>query len=46
METLTVMSFNLKRDLLPFGPHAWQKRAAQAAGLIRETAPDLSLIHI
>ena len=41
METLTVMSFNLKRDLLPFGPHAWQKRAAQAAGLIRETAPDI-----
>ena len=30
METLTVMSFNLKRDLLPFGPHAWQKPAASS----------------
>ena len=41
METLTVMSFNMKRDLLPFGPHVWHKRAGQAAGVIRRIAPDI-----
>lgn len=41
MSAITVMSFNLKRDLLPFGPHTWQKRVAQAAGLIREVDPDI-----
>ena len=41
METLRVMSFNMKRDLLPFGRHVWHKRAGQAAELIRRTAPDI-----
>lgn len=41
MSAITVMSFNLKRDLLPFGPHTWQKRAAEAAGLILEAKPDI-----
>ena len=41
METIVVMSFNLKRNLLPFGPHAWHRRAGQAARLIREVSPDI-----
>ncbi len=41
METLRVMSFNMKRDLLPFGRHVWHKRAGQAAELIRRAAPDI-----
>lgn len=41
MTSITVMSFNMKRDMLPFGPHTWQKRMAAAAGLIREAAPDI-----
>lgn len=41
MSSITVMSFNLKRDTLPFGPYTWQKRAAQAAGLIRDVNPDI-----
>lgn len=41
MSDITVMSFNLKRTLLPFGPHTWHKRADQAAGIIRQAAPDI-----
>ena len=41
METITVMSFNMKRDLFPFGSHTWHKRAAQVADLIRQVAPDI-----
>lgn len=41
MSAITVMSFNLKRDLLPFGPHTWQRRAEEAANLIREADPDI-----
>ncbi len=36
-----MMSFNMKRDLLPFGRHVWHKRAGQAAELIRRAAPDI-----
>lgn len=41
MSGITVMSFNMKRDLLPFGSHSWRNRAEAAAGLIREADPDI-----
>lgn len=41
MSSITVMSFNLKRDTLPFGRYSWSRRADQAAEMIRKAAPDI-----
>ena len=41
MKTLIVMTFNMKRNLFPFGPNAWNRRAGQVARLIREVHPDI-----
>ena len=39
--TIKVMSFNVKRNLFSFGRHAWDKRAALVAEVIRRNGPDI-----
>lgn len=38
---IKVMSFNMKRNYLPYGKHRWENRAALVARVIRENHPDI-----
>ncbi|MEG1686962.1 MAG: endonuclease/exonuclease/phosphatase family protein [Angelakisella sp.] len=39
--SIKVMSFNMKRNYLPFGKNRWEDRSALVAQVIRQNAPDI-----